>query len=144
MSTVEQTVEQAADSLLRDILESLCLRDGLPLDSPVAPGKPAANYELADRLGIGHVFGLRVTESRAAALEQVIAAAERQGWTVTRTPAPSFRFQKGTITVYAQVRIPQDLVTLANGLREMGLTLPASARAGLTQTQPGHAERQQS
>lgn len=51
--------EQAADSLIRDILESLCRRDGLSLDSAVVPGEPARNYELAGRLGIGHVFGLQ-------------------------------------------------------------------------------------
>jgi len=51
--------EQAADGLIRDILESLCRRDGLPLESAVVPGEPARNYELAVRLGIGHVFGLQ-------------------------------------------------------------------------------------
>ena len=45
--------------LIRDILESLCRRDGIPLDSAVEPGEPARNYELAIRLGIGHVFGIR-------------------------------------------------------------------------------------
>ena len=49
----------AADSLIRDILESLCRRDGLSLESDVMPGEPARNYELAVRLGIGHVFGLK-------------------------------------------------------------------------------------
>lgn len=48
-----------ADHLIRDILESLCRRDGLPLESDVLPGEPARNYELAVRLGIGHVFGLQ-------------------------------------------------------------------------------------
>lgn len=55
----EQAIERAADGLVRDILESLCRRDGLPLGSSVTPGEPARNYELADRLGIGHVFGLK-------------------------------------------------------------------------------------
>ena len=50
---------QSAETLLRDILEALCRRDGLTLDSAADPGHPARNYELADRLGIGHVFGLR-------------------------------------------------------------------------------------
>jgi hypothetical protein len=49
----------AADGLVRDILEALCRRDGLSLESAVEPGEPARNYELAGRLGIGHVFGLR-------------------------------------------------------------------------------------
>lgn len=52
---------EAADSLIRDILESLCRRDGLSLESTVVPGEPARNYELADRLCIGHVFGLKET-----------------------------------------------------------------------------------
>lgn len=56
MSTPEQA---AGDRLIRDILESLCRRDGLPLESAVVPGEPARNYELAIRLGIGHVFGLK-------------------------------------------------------------------------------------
>jgi hypothetical protein len=47
-----------ADRLVRDILESLCRRDGLSLESTVVPGEPARNYALAERLGIGHVFGL--------------------------------------------------------------------------------------
>lgn len=51
--------EQAAEGLIRDILEAACLRDGLSLESAVAPGEPARNYELAVRLGIGHVFGLK-------------------------------------------------------------------------------------
>ena len=48
----------AGDALIRDILESLCRRDGLSLGSDVVPGGPARNYELAVRLGIGHVFGI--------------------------------------------------------------------------------------
>lgn len=48
---------QVADSLVREILEATCARLGLPLDSAVAPGEPARNYELADRIGIGPVFG---------------------------------------------------------------------------------------
>lgn len=50
---------EAAESLVRDILEALCRRDGLSLESAAVPGEPARNYELASRLGIGHVFGLR-------------------------------------------------------------------------------------
>jgi hypothetical protein len=50
---------QAAEGLVRDILEALCRRDGLSLESAVEPGEPARNYELAARLGIGHVFGLK-------------------------------------------------------------------------------------
>jgi hypothetical protein len=50
---------EASDRVVRDVLESLCQRDGLPLESTVTPGAPARNYELADRLGIGPVFGLQ-------------------------------------------------------------------------------------
>jgi phosphoglycolate phosphatase-like HAD superfamily hydrolase len=49
----------AGDALIRDILEALCLRDGLSLESGITPGEPARNYELALRLGIGHVFGIK-------------------------------------------------------------------------------------
>lgn len=49
----------AGSGLIRDILEALCRQRGLSLDSAAAPGEPARNYELADRLGIGHVFGLK-------------------------------------------------------------------------------------
>lgn len=45
--------------IVRDVLEALCRRDGLSLESDAEPGQPARNYELACRLGIGHVFGLR-------------------------------------------------------------------------------------
>jgi hypothetical protein len=48
----------AGDALIREILEALCHRDGLSLESSVVSGEPARNYELALRLGIGHVFGL--------------------------------------------------------------------------------------
>lgn len=44
--------------LVREILVALCQRDGLSLESSVEPGKPARNYDLALRLGIGEVFGL--------------------------------------------------------------------------------------
>jgi hypothetical protein len=58
----EQRALEAAvmgsDALIRGILEAICRRDGLELDSTVIPGEPARNYELALRLGIGHVFGL--------------------------------------------------------------------------------------
>lgn len=49
----------AEAALVRDILVALCERDGLALDSAVEPGGSARNYELALRLGIGQVFGLR-------------------------------------------------------------------------------------
>lgn len=54
---LEAAVE-AGDALIRDILEALCRRDGLPLESEVVLGEPARNYELCLRLGIGHVCGL--------------------------------------------------------------------------------------
>jgi hypothetical protein len=44
--------------MLRAVLEALCARDGLPVESSVVPGEPARNYELALRLGIGQVFGV--------------------------------------------------------------------------------------
>jgi hypothetical protein len=56
----------AGDALIREILEALCRRDGLPLDSDVVPGEPARNYELAIRLGIGQVFGIRHPDGREA------------------------------------------------------------------------------
>jgi hypothetical protein len=45
--------------ITRTILEAVCERDGIPLESSVVPGEPARNYELALRLRIGKVFGLR-------------------------------------------------------------------------------------
>ncbi len=129
-------VMESADRLVRDILESLCRRDGLSLESTAVPGEAARNYELADRLGIGHVFGLRVTGDQAAFFEEMIADAARQGWEVTRGSAVSCTFRKDTVTVVADVRNVRDLVTLANGLRAMGLTIPGSILAGLAQTVP--------
>lgn len=55
----EAATQEAAEGIVRDVLEALCRRDGLSLESAVAPGEPARNYELAIRLGIGHVFDLR-------------------------------------------------------------------------------------
>ena len=49
---------EAAESLLRAVLEAACLRDGASLESSAEPGEPARNYELALRLGIGHAFGI--------------------------------------------------------------------------------------
>jgi len=46
------------EDLLRAVLEAVCVRDGISLESAVMPGESARNYELAVRLGIGHVFGL--------------------------------------------------------------------------------------
>jgi hypothetical protein len=54
----------AATALVRDVLVALCERDGLALDSAADPGRPARNYELAIRLGIGRVFGLRQDGSK--------------------------------------------------------------------------------
>ena len=57
---------EAGDKLIREILEALCLRDGLTLESSVVPGEPARNYDLALRLGIGHVFGVGETPDMEA------------------------------------------------------------------------------
>ena len=54
--------DQASADLVRAILEAVCERDGIPLESSAEPGEPARNYELALRLKIGKVFGLRETE----------------------------------------------------------------------------------
>jgi len=54
--------ERAAEGLLRNVLEALCVKAGLPLDSEAEPGAPARNYELALRLGIGEAFGLEDDE----------------------------------------------------------------------------------
>jgi hypothetical protein len=55
-----ETAVAASDALIRGILEAVCRRDKLSLDSTVTPGEPARNYELALRLGIEHIFGLAV------------------------------------------------------------------------------------
>ena len=57
-------VARLTAEVVRDALEALCLRDGLSLESTVTPGEPARNYELAGRLGIGHVFGLKPLEDQ--------------------------------------------------------------------------------
>jgi hypothetical protein len=62
MATRRQRAEaeaEAAVALVRAILEAVCERDGISLESSFELGAPARNYELADRLRIGHVFGLR-------------------------------------------------------------------------------------
>lgn len=55
-ASIDETA--VATELLREILEAVCARDGISLDSDVDPGSPARNYELALRLRIGHVFGI--------------------------------------------------------------------------------------
>jgi hypothetical protein len=50
---------QVSADLVRAILEAVCERDGITLESSAEPGEPARNYELAIRLKIGKVFGLR-------------------------------------------------------------------------------------
>lgn len=57
-------------------------------------------------------------------LVQLITAAERQGWEVTQTAWAAWRFRKDGVTVTAAVTTARELVTLANGLMAMGLTLP--------------------
>ena len=42
--------------ILRSVLEALCRRDGLSLESTADPGHPARNYELAERLRIPGAF----------------------------------------------------------------------------------------
>lgn len=69
----------AGDTLVREILEALCRRDGLPLESSVNPGEPARNYELAIRLGIGRVFGCE---------PEVAVADPSSAGTVQDSPAP--------------------------------------------------------
>lgn len=54
----QRMAAQAERDLVRSILEALCRRGGLSLESEADPGNPARNYELALRLGVGEVFGL--------------------------------------------------------------------------------------
>jgi len=53
-----RTRAQVGLDLTRQVLEALCRRDGLSLESEADPGTPARNCELAIRLGIGEVFGV--------------------------------------------------------------------------------------
>jgi len=53
---------RSGTALLRKVLEALCHRDGLSLESDIEPGHPARNYELADRLGIPDAFKLTASE----------------------------------------------------------------------------------
>jgi hypothetical protein len=57
LTTVDPTPTNLA-LVTRTVLEALAQRDGVSLESDVEPGQPARNYELADRLGIGHIFGI--------------------------------------------------------------------------------------
>lgn len=43
-------------ALLRQVLEAVCRRDGITLESGFVPGEPARNFELAERLGISDAF----------------------------------------------------------------------------------------
>jgi hypothetical protein len=54
----EQVEQEVSAELVRAVLEAVCERDGISLESAVVPGEPARNYELALRLKIGHVFGI--------------------------------------------------------------------------------------
>lgn len=62
----ELVAAQVGAELVRTVLEAICRRDGISLESTVTPGEPARNYELADRLRIGEVFGLKEVESDTA------------------------------------------------------------------------------
>jgi hypothetical protein len=62
---------QADSDLLRETLEAVCERDGISLESYVEPGEPARNYELALRLRIGRVFGLREVGDAQTASDSV-------------------------------------------------------------------------
>ena len=50
--------ELPSAKLLRDVLEASCKKQGLSIMSPWEPDKPAPNFILAQRLGIGDVFGI--------------------------------------------------------------------------------------
>ena len=50
--------ELAEMDMVRAILEAACKRQGIPITSDVDPDKPARNYELMVRLGIGEVVGI--------------------------------------------------------------------------------------
>jgi hypothetical protein len=54
----ESIQRQVSGDIVRAVLEAVCTRDGISLECSVAPGEPARNFELALRLGIGHVFGM--------------------------------------------------------------------------------------
>lgn len=56
--TMPEWRTRQAESLVREVLVAVATRDGLSLESSAEPGTPARNYELGQRLGIGHVFGL--------------------------------------------------------------------------------------
>lgn len=49
--------------ILREVLEAVCRRDGVSLESGFYPGQPARNFELAERLGISAAFN---TQSHSA------------------------------------------------------------------------------
>ena len=51
---------RTATAVTRNILEAICKRDGISLESGILPGEPARNFELAERLGIPDAF--KVTE----------------------------------------------------------------------------------
>lgn len=56
--------ESVGEGVLRRALESLCAKNGISIDVAGLPGQPAANYELANRLGIGQIFGLEPEEPK--------------------------------------------------------------------------------
>ncbi len=56
---------QVNGQLVRDVLVAMCCKEGVSIVSPFDPDKEAANYLLAQRLGIGSVFNLPDTEEEA-------------------------------------------------------------------------------
>ena len=56
--TITEIDLEVTAKLLRDVLEASCKKQGLSIMSPWEPDKPAANFILAQRLGIGDVFGI--------------------------------------------------------------------------------------
>jgi hypothetical protein len=68
-----EAAQQVGDELIRKILEAVCRRDGISLESSIPgakPGESARNYELADRLGIGYIFGLKADVAEAVKLTE--------------------------------------------------------------------------
>lgn len=53
----------AAEAMLRSVLEELTFREYGYLMSDISPGKPAPNYELMLRLNLDHLLGLEVTDA---------------------------------------------------------------------------------
>ena len=89
-STRHRIEAEGSSKLVREILEAMCRKQGLAIISEFDPSTSAANYVLAQRLGIGSVFGIPDHEEHKTEVAFSGGPWNRQTFKVDQVVAPVF------------------------------------------------------